>query len=218
MTIVVTERRRQQKLQASRTWRRKHRDVVKRNNDDYRAANLEKLNVYWKAWKRAHKESARKTTRGCYLRNRTFRLQQIKAYKSRNRLAVKLRAKRYDAQPHRKAARDASTIKWRKANPDKVRAHTLRRRALRRGGVVGNDSKSVNRVVAEWKRCKTFVCYYCGMVFKRESLHIDHVVPLAKHGEHSVKNLARSCSDCNLKKRDTDIADLEFLDQKLLSL
>lgn len=216
--IAISEKRRQQTRESARRWRERNPDAVKRKNDAYRTANLEKLNVYWKNWKRTHKESAKRSSQRSYLKNRVFRNQQIKNYKSRNKLAIKLRAKRYDAQPHRKEARRITTERWRKANPDKTRAHAIRRRALRRGGIVGNDSKSVNRVVAQWKRCKTFTCYYCALMFKREALHIDHIIPLAKHGEHSVKNLCCSCSDCNLKKRDTDVSGIEFLAQKLLPL
>jgi len=157
-------------------------------------------------------------SREWYLRNRTARLEQLKDYKTRNRPAVQLRSKLYDAQPHRRLARLESNRRWKKANPDKTRAQAMRRRAIRNGGVVDGDPKSVNRVVAQWKRCKTFTCYYCGLTFKRASLHIDHIVPLAKKGEHSVKNLCQSCSDCNLKKRDIDVSGLEFLDQKLLPL
>lgn len=216
--MMLNEERRQRRREACRKWRRLHPDVVKQKNDAYRAANLPRLNDYSKQWKRTHKESARATTRRSYLKNRVFRNQQIKDYKAKNKLTVKLGAKRYDAQPHRKEARRITTERWRKSNPDKTRAQSLRRRARRRGGIIGDDAKSVNRVVAAWKRCKTFTCYYCGLLFNRASLHIDHIVPLVKHGEHSVKNLCRSCKDCNLKKRDTDVSNLEFLDQKLLPL
>lgn len=216
--MIVSEKRREQKREANRRWRQRHPDAVKRKNDDYRRKNSERLNAYWKAWKRAHKDSVRQTTRKRYAQNRTVRLKQIAIYKSENRTSVKLRSKRYDAQPHRRLVRRDSTRRWRLANPEKLRAQAIRRRARRRGGVIDGDPRSVNRVVAQCQRCKTFVCYYCGFQFKRKDLHIDHIVPLSKGGEHSVKNICRSCSDCNLKKRDTAVSDLEFLAQKLLPL
>lgn len=39
-------------------------------------------------------------------------------------------------------------------------------------------------------------CIYCGA----KSAHIDHIIPLARGGTHSVGNLAPACQWCNLSK------------------
>lgn len=48
------------------------------------------------------------------------------------------------------------------------------------------------------------VCYWCNTLLKDKKVHIDHYVPLAKGGEHTLSNLVVSCSKCNLSKKDID--------------
>lgn len=42
-------------------------------------------------------------------------------------------------------------------------------------------------------------CAYCG---RTEALTIDHVVPIAKGGRHSIGNLLLACRRCNFSKSD----------------
>ena len=39
-------------------------------------------------------------------------------------------------------------------------------------------------------------CAYCGAPHE----HWDHVVPISRGGEHSIRNLLPSCAPCNLSK------------------
>lgn len=46
-------------------------------------------------------------------------------------------------------------------------------------------------------------CKYCNnaLDFKtKRAVHLDHIIPLSKHGVHSITNVAWSCASCNLKK------------------
>ncbi len=43
-------------------------------------------------------------------------------------------------------------------------------------------------------------CQYCGQVFKKRELTIDHVIPRARGGANSWENLVTACSPCNLFK------------------
>lgn len=52
---------------------------------------------------------------------------------------------------------------------------------------------------------RTDPCVYCG----RRSEVKDHIVPLARGGEHSAENMAPSCGPCNSSKRATPL--LQFL-------
>lgn len=49
-------------------------------------------------------------------------------------------------------------------------------------------------------------CYYCGEDWE----HVEHVIPVAAGGEHSLDNCVPSCADCNYKK-------LDYLDKLLIA-
>jgi 5-methylcytosine-specific restriction protein A len=44
------------------------------------------------------------------------------------------------------------------------------------------------------------VCYHCKQRFSKEELTMDHLIPLARGGKSTKKNLVVSCKDCNRDK------------------
>jgi len=44
-------------------------------------------------------------------------------------------------------------------------------------------------------------CHYCGRRVGRESLTMDHVVPLVRGGRSTKGNLVPACKDCNNRKK-----------------
>lgn len=50
-------------------------------------------------------------------------------------------------------------------------------------------------------------CSYCGI---GKNLTLDHVTAKSKGGKSTWNNLATACQDCNSKKGDADLADLEM--------
>lgn len=45
------------------------------------------------------------------------------------------------------------------------------------------------------------VCYLCERVdLKLSEIHLDHVIPLSRGGDHTRENLRVSCADCNIEK------------------
>ena len=51
---------------------------------------------------------------------------------------------------------------------------------------------------------KTTHCYWCNNKLIKNDTHLDHYVPLAKGGLHTISNLVLSCSSCNLTKGSKD--------------
>lgn len=43
-------------------------------------------------------------------------------------------------------------------------------------------------------------CHLCGKLCEPEEIHLDHVIPLSKGGEHSRANVKVACADCNIHK------------------
>lgn len=93
---------------------------------------------------------------------------------------------------HRKWKTDPAKLReWRANNPDKVILQKQRRR-MRELGV-----ESFLVTSADIRRILNSPCTYCGST---KSIQVDHVIPLAKGGRHSVGNLAPACMTCNVHK------------------
>lgn len=68
-----------------------------------------------------------------------------------------------------------------------------KRRSIERQGDVTNK-----QLLELEQNAKT--CYWCNKSLKNKQIHIDHYVPLAKGGEHTLSNLVVSCNKCNMSK------------------
>ena len=44
------------------------------------------------------------------------------------------------------------------------------------------------------------ICQYCGKEFSSDDLTMDHIIPKAKGGKKSWKNIVTACKPCNQKK------------------
>jgi 5-methylcytosine-specific restriction endonuclease McrA len=74
--------------------------------------------------------------------------------------------------------------------------HNSVRRARLRGAMVESFSRT------EIYDRDGGLCHICGDPVPRDDFHLDHIVPLAKGGEHRRSNVATAHSICNLRKRD----------------
>lgn len=76
------------------------------------------------------------------------------------------------------------------------RNYKHRRRAILRG----QEAKATPAQLRKAKdKCKG-ICHYCGT--KHKNLTLDHVIPLAKGGGHTLDNIVFACHMCNSSKRD----------------
>lgn len=89
---------------------------------------------------------------------------------------------------------------WRQRNPEKARELIRRYQARKRQATVEPvDYEAI--IKRDGMRC-----HICGKKIRsRKELHFDHIVPLSKGGEHSMKNIACAHAKCNLEKNDGKI-------------
>jgi 5-methylcytosine-specific restriction endonuclease McrA len=98
--------------------------------------------------------------------------------------------------------------KWRLANPAKVKASVTKHRlanlekyrhvaSARRARKLANGVFKIS--TKELKKLYNSPCSYCG---SKDSIEMDHVIPLVKGGRHSIGNLVPACAKCNRSKHD----------------
>jgi hypothetical protein len=85
--------------------------------------------------------------------------------------------------------------KWRDANRtiEYARKSAKGYADIRRGRIK-NNRKHIT--IKEWLKLSQSNCTYCG----NAGGEVDHIIPLARGGGHSIGNLTSSCSRCNRSK------------------
>lgn len=93
----------------------------------------------------------------------------------------------------------AYTRAWRKANPDRVKEQTHRRRGRKLAALPYGTIPKIRK--AQKDRCAI-----CKTKLKGKG-HVDHVTPLLRGGEHAPRNLQLLCATCNVRKSAKDPLD-----------
>jgi len=154
-------------------------------------------------WYAAHPEVKKRLNKEYYQNNKEKCNQYSKEYIKLHPEKKKKINKKYN-ESHKKERLELQR-KWQNNNREKIRGYCRDRRA-RRQFKMGHISKD------EWIKLLRFYENKC-LCCKRDDvkLTLDHVIPLSKGGEHSIKNVQPLCQKCNSSKG-TKIIDyrLEF--------
>ena len=94
--------------------------------------------------------------------------------------------------------------KWKADNPERerLRQRTVKNKRLKRlleNGTHDFTHEQWLRLIAHWN----YTCAYCDKRGGR--LERDHILPLARGGEHTLSNIVPSCGHCNRKKETLDM-------------
>lgn len=93
------------------------------------------------------------------------------------------------------AERSAATKRWVERNPEKARQLWAKNKARRRGADVAE--RIDRRYVYERDGGR---CHICGRAVPRDDFHIDHLIPLARGGSHTLDNVALAHPRCNRER------------------
>lgn len=159
-------------------FRATHKDEKSIYNAEYRAAHKADYDSYMKEWKAKNKDALTARRKANYEANRDAFLTEKREYYIKNRDTI--RAKK-------------------KTNREPSRRNEDIRRARKAGATVG-DLRLIAEWEKRWRRKPLVRCYWCRSDIKPAVATRDHIVPLARDGEHSVANLVVSCGSCNSKK------------------
>tara|TARA_R110002153_G_scaffold98879_1_gene234056 strand:+ start:89 stop:529 length:441 start_codon:yes stop_codon:yes gene_type:complete len=103
---------------------------------------------------------------------------------------IKSTATWIEANHERKAAKEAV---WRRENPERIALKNHRRRAFTASNgvklVTGNEIATITAMP----------CTACGVAGPSQ---VDHIVPIARGGAHTIGNLMPLCASCNASKCD----------------
>lgn len=200
----------------------------------------EREREYIKAYREANKEEIAKKARAYYLKNKEILNKKAKEYHSKNKEEInkkvseyykknketirnwnieyqkkKRQDKEYVDEVNRRARenykkrveknKDKALLKWRTASH--------KRRALVRQAISNVTLEEVNKLIEKSGN----ICSWCGKDIPKGQMHLDHVYPLSKGGEHTIQNLVVSCASCNHRKSDKDPSEfIEILIQEVL--
>jgi 5-methylcytosine-specific restriction endonuclease McrA len=161
--------------------------------------------VHTKGFCKSHYDKAR------YQSKREEILIKTKIYSEANKDKIKARGevwrasnKRHTSEKNRrnylarKEHYDQSRRKWRENNRLKWNSYSsIRRVRVKENGVFLILPK-------EYRKLSNQNCFYCG---SKDSLTIDHVIPIARGGRHSIGNIVIACKPCNSQKNKRTIQE-----------
>lgn len=151
-----------------------------------RAENPDLTRARTRAWRERNPEVARASDRATWRRRYDANPEKFRE------LSREFRSK----NPEKASAwARAASRAWKAANPDAVAAWQRNRRAIKRASE-GAHTVAEIRALAETQKHR---CAWCRTSI-RGGFHADHIIPLAKGGGNSIRNIQLLCAPCNLKK------------------
>lgn len=141
----------------------------------YYQANQEKAIEYARQWRKDNPDKCRE-----------YHRVYAERYPEKERKRHFLKSRRYALE--NPEARKLASRKWSSRNKEKVALKNAERRAKAKEFLV--TEKDIAKI-------RSSSCLNCGT---SDSISIDHVVPLARGGKHSVGNLQPLCKPCNSSK------------------
>ena len=132
-----------------------------------------------------------------YDRNRAAMVVAARQHRRRYRDKIckrrrELHQKNYPRNKEKIAKRNAA---WLQQHPEKNAAYVAKRRALRLNAPVVEHVD--RRKVYDRDKGR---CHLCKKRVSFKRMHLDHVIPLSRNGEHSYRNIKVACPKCNSKK------------------
>jgi len=139
-----------------------------------------------------------------------------KEYSKKYRKTHKEKRKKYDKEYHKihKEERNKCSKKYRKIYKKKVKEYNkkylqtekgklikLVNNVKRRAQKIATEDNTINyETLNKLLQQQNNKCPYCGESFEKVVKHLDHKIPYARGGTHTIKNVHYVCKYCNLSK------------------
>ena len=185
---------------------------IEQDKSEFRLRKLQSGNYHYESTCKSCNNSktrakcTKEVNRARYLANREAMIANSKRWQQRNQDRDWLAKKKYRLENKEKVA--LIHKRWRARNPDKVRLYAHNRRLKLRVSELDFDAETILHMRA-YQHNK---CACCGVAFNDIGYELDHIVPVAKGGQHTVWNLQLLCKSCNSSKNAKDPSTFrEFL-------
>jgi len=166
--------------------------LKKKNRKKYRDKELAYNKEYYKKTQERRLEYARQYRRD----NRDKLLADIREYNKTHKKENKERTQKYRKNNPEKIRKIKA--EYRKNNPEAVQKHHMTRRARKaQNGVFEVSKKELHKLMNS-------PCVACGSTGR---ITIDHIIPIARGGAHSIGNLQPLCKSCNSSKVDKTMTE-----------
>lgn len=182
-SILVKQKENAEKNKSGRARAKKRWDELNADHcKEYRRVNKEQIASKTKRWQEANRDHVYAVACAWREKNR----ERVNLCASKNR--------RVNPERYRESQR-----RYHERHPESRRIQKQVRRARKLNATVG-DTKAIAKWEKQWRARKANTCHWCKRKCKTGDCHSDHVVPLARGGEHGLDNLVISCAACNHKK------------------
>ncbi len=187
----------------------KYMESHKEHIQSYKEANKDEMKAYQKQYNIDNKEerNTKAKTRRDIPENKAKAKEYGKQYWQRNKERL------YKQNRQRDLANPESTKIYKKRYKlsDKGIASTANNASIRRirkiqasDGTIPIDYKfPLNRELQKLMTSQNKKCKNCNIDLIHGNIHLDHIKPISKGGEHSIKNVQFLCATCNLQKGTT---------------
>lgn len=164
-----------------------------------------------------------KPCRAAYTRQWTKNNPEKKQAWQKNRSAESIERKKASDKKWRIANKQRvrkNQILWEKKNPNKTRAikqrWAIKNYAARRAILLRYRARKAETQIfvikkAEMEKIYNSSCFFCSSTNQIEA---DHIIPLARNGNHSVGNLMAVCRSCNASKSSKTIMEFRIWKQR----
>jgi len=154
-----------------------------------------------KIWRNNNKDRMKKYAvvyhKDWYENNKKVKLKQNIEYNKNNPDIIKKAFEKYINKPWIKEKRNLKTKEWRLKNLDKDSLKCQRRRISIKNAY--NDWSITPIAIKQMITQQKWLCNICKCDIS-EWFNRDHIVPLSKWWEHTIKNIQILCWYCNRKK------------------
>lgn len=159
----------------------KHREWYIANVEAQRKAGIERARL----WAEANPDRARAKARRSMAKRRATKPLAVDAIRRRD----------YEKN---KTKRLAAIKAWRKRNPDRVISQAIKSKIKRRSRMASARVEYVDRLKV-FER-DGWVCGICKRPVSRDDVSIDHIIPIARGGDHTYENCQTAHLACNISK------------------
>lgn len=208
----VSKQNYNEKMEKRKEYQLKNKEKIAKKKKKYYEENKDIFLKKRKKYCIDNKELVKQQKRNYYLKNQESVKQKTKDYYRENIEQVKIKSKEY--RDNNFEILKEKKKQYNKDNIEAVRARHKKYMQTEKGKIIAKNMKHIRRTAEKngdvtTKQLKelyqnTKVCYWCNCSLKNNDIHLDHYVPIAKGGLHTISNLVLACSSCNKSKSSKD--------------